>query len=350
MAVALPFAVGLLGSEIYVLQAYSDAFGPLSGSLYYPPIVIAAITLGAGPALAVALAASGAHMLLAARLHEGVLVQSLAQAVLFVCVALTAASLSKWRSGVTRAVVGRVTGQAPSGDRVQAGDMRSNTCPLDRAVIGMVRQIVTPVTSIDGAGWVLESPQLPEEKRQELVAIVRKETHRLNRLLSDLMEFAQPHQPKFRMVDVAPLLNEVIEIAKSKEYAHKHTFRKEVPPDLPPIRCDLEQIRQVLLNLITNAVQATPRGGDVEISARFQGGEMVFAVRDYGNGIPRSAVDKIFDPFFTTHEHNLGLGLPIALRIVTHHGGRMAVDCKQGEGTTMSVILPIVKSITKTTL
>jgi two-component system, NtrC family, sensor histidine kinase HydH len=215
--------------------------------------------------------------------------------------------------------------------------------PMSRVVIGLVRQLVTPVTSIQGAGWVLGDPHLPDDKRRELVGIVRKESHRLSRVLSDVMDFMQHRRPRFGVISLSALVDDVIHLVGSKDQGRSYIFSRKIVADLPTLRGDPEQMRQVLLNIVMNSVQASPSGGVIEISACAVDNQVVITIRDQGRGIAPGTIDKIFDPFFSTHEHHLGLGLPLALRIVTDHGGKIAVDCKGSEGTSVSIALPAGK-------
>jgi signal transduction histidine kinase len=341
LPVLLPFSIGLLGTQVYsVLPANSELWGHVLASLYYIPIVIAAIVLGARPALCVALAAGCAHSVATALQDTDSWMEPIAQTLLFVCVGLTAARLAKWRA------------DSPGTVFRQQGPIKSIPIALDepapaaelpavkRVVSGLVRHFRTPLTSIEGAGWILDDPKLPDNKRRELVGIVRKEAFRLNRVLTDVVDFMQPRNPSFRTIDLSTLVDDVIQLAGAKEPRRACIVTNNIPVGLPTLAGDPEQIRQVLLNLVTNSIQATPVGGKIEISAGMEDGNFVIAVKDHGTGIPAAAAERIFDPFFTTHEHQLGLGLPLALRIVTDHGGRMTVDCREGEGTCVSVFLP----------
>jgi signal transduction histidine kinase len=207
--------------------------------------------------------------------------------------------------------------------------------------VALVRQFRTPVASIEGAGWVLEDSRLPDEKRQEFVGIIRKESHRLDRVLSDVLDFTRPRKPRFETASISTLIDEVIRLAGPKDHGPFFLFKTDIAPDLPPLRCDPEQIRQTLLNLAMNAIQASPGGGQIEISARVEQNFVVIRIRDHGRGIPAAILDRIFDPFFTTHESSLGLGLPVALHTVTEHGGRIAVEGTSGFGTCMCISLPV---------
>ena len=345
MPVLLPFAVGLLGSNVEWSRAISaGSWGHVLASLYYIPIVIAAISLGARPAAIVAVAAGAANGAGALFRRGEAWPQPVAQTILFVCIGLTAAALAEWlRTGGVRPVLRNGSLPDPSG--TSAGEPRdgSQMPVLSRVVVGLVRQFRTPLTSIEGAGWLLEDSRLPDDKRQEFVGIVRKESHRLNRVLSDVLDFARPQQPRFRSVDLSPLVDEVIQLAGAKGSGPPVLFRKDIPPDFPPLECDPAQMRQVLLNLVMNSIQASTGGGEIEVSARLDDGNAVITVKDQGRGIPAEVLDKIFDPFFTTRENNLGLGLAVALHIVTGHGGKIVVEPYSDKGACVSVMLPLMR-------
>ena len=179
LPVMLPFSIGLIASAVYsFLEIFSESWGQVLGSLYYIPIVIAAIVPGVPSAFSVALAAGAVHTIAATFGHGDPWIGPIAQTLLFVCVAITAARLAQWRGGALRSIVL----DQPEGSLASGGELSV----LSRMIVGLVRQFRTPLTSIEGAGWVLEDPKLADNKRRELVGIVRKETHRLNRIMMDL--------------------------------------------------------------------------------------------------------------------------------------------------------------------
>jgi signal transduction histidine kinase len=112
-------------------------------------------------------------------------------------------------------------------------------------------------------------------------------------------------------------------------------------PDVPAITCDPEQIKQVLLNLTINSVQAMPDGGEIVLSTRVDGGRVVIDVKDQGPGIGAEHLDRIFDPFFTTKDTGTGLGLSVAHQIASQHGGILNVTNNSERGTTFSLSLPV---------
>lgn len=344
LPVLVPFSVGLLGSRLHwSIDKDAGSWGEVLASLYYIPIVVAAVSMGAREALLVSLAAGCLHGLACLLAGNASLVMPVAHMTLFVCVAVTAAKLAEWQrdrftsAAVPQAppppapVVEQISGEAPEVMQMSA---------LSRAVAGLVRHFRNPVASIEGAGWVLEDSGLPDEKRQEFVEIIRKESHRLNRVLSDVSDFTRPSKPLFQRVHLEPLVDEVIQLAGPKDHGPFFLFRTDIPPGFPALRCDPEQLRRALLNVAINAIQATPGGGQIEISACIEDGNAVIRVQDRGQGISASNLGRVFDPFFTTRENSLGLGLPVALHILTEHGGKMAVESTSERGTCVCIVMP----------
>jgi signal transduction histidine kinase len=310
--------------------------------LYYVPIVIAAIGLGIRGALIVAFAAGALQTVTDLQLRGVAWGQPLAQTIMFACVGLTAATLARWlRTSTSYGDRLNVSGPGLVARSYNDPQLAHHLSALNRVVRGLSGQIRTPLTSVEGAGWVLEDSRLPDDKRQEFIAIVRKEAHRANRVLSIALDYAQPRKPRFRRTDLAPLVEEAIQLTDAADGGQLVVFRRDIPPDFPPLWCDPEQIRQVLLNVIMNSIQASTGGGKIDISAQVKDFDAVITVRDYGRGIAKEHRDRIFDPFFTTHENSLGLGLAIALQIITEHGGRIDVEAESAVGCCISITLAL---------
>jgi two-component system sensor histidine kinase HydH len=212
-------------------------------------------------------------------------------------------------------------------------------------VAGLVRRFRTPVSSIEGALWLIEDNHLNEEKHGEFIRIIRRESHQLERALSDIQEFTQPRKPRMRRVDLSHLLDEVIELAGPGEQRNIFLFRKEMPSSLPLLNCDPELITKMLLNLAMNAIQATPEGGQLIWTVQAGEDRVTISLRDFGRGIPTEVAGRIFDPFFTTRESGLGLGLTVARQIAVTHSGTIAVDSISERGTSISVVLPLNRSV-----
>lgn len=205
----------------------------------------------------------------------------------------------------------------------------------------LAHEIRNPLASIDGAANLIESPQTSEEMRKGSLAIIHKEIQRLNRLLTNLLDFARPRKPEFQAVDPVRLIDAIIGLAGHSAQQKGIALRKEVPPSVPAFECDSEQIKQVILNLAINAVQAMTGPGDVVLSARQQNSSVVISVRDQGPGVADEDMDKIFNPFFTTKDTGTGLGLSVVYQIITQHGGVVRTERNAAGGMTFSVVIPL---------
>ncbi len=221
----------------------------------------------------------------------------------------------------------------------------------------MAHEIRNPLAAISGSIQVLrrggESPRRAEESRR-LMDIVLRETDRLNRLLTEFLEYARPGPLRREGLPLEEVVAEVLAI-----FHASRPEGMEVRVDLEPgllLDADPGQVRQLLWNLLLNAAQAMPEGGAIALGARAsgspqggpagrrnereQGGWVEMCVRDGGVGIPAEALDRIFDPFFTTKPGGTGLGLATVHRIVEEHGGSIRVQSAEGKGTTFHLRLP----------
>ena len=167
----------------------------------------------------------------------------------------------------------------------------------------------------------------------------------MNGLLSSFLDFAKPAQPQLRMVDVGSLLDSVIVLASHAEKNGRVNFQKRLQRDLSVLECDPEQLKQVLLNLTMNAVQAMPEEGVILLAAHQDETHLVLDVHDPGPGINSDELERIFDPFFTTKEGGTGLGLSVAHQIITQHGGTLTVSRNSPEGATFRISLPLRRQI-----
>lgn len=210
---------------------------------------------------------------------------------------------------------------------------------IGQLAAGLAHEIRNPLASIDGAAEVMQAAEHPEELRMETMGIIRKECARLNRLLTNLLDFARPRTPEQRNVDLAKVLHSVIELVRHSA-GKGIQFRSEVADRLPALVGDEEQIAQVILNLAINAAQATNDGGEILLRAVEREGAVVVEVRDQGTGIPKEHMEKIFDPFFTTKEAGTGLGLSVVHQIMTQHGGSVTVAANDGPGVTFRLRFP----------
>ena len=182
-----------------------------------------------------------------------------------------------------------------------------------------------------------------DETTQEYLGIIASEVHNAERIISDLLDFSRTQSAEREEVAVSDLIAEVLERRPPPENVE---VTARIPPDLPPVFVDPGQIGQVLDNLVTNAYQAMPEGGQLvvetlEVFPKLpKSGWVSLSVADTGCGIPRENMAKIFEPLFTTRAKGIGLGLAVARNLVELNGGSIEVESKEGEGSTFTVTLP----------
>lgn len=206
---------------------------------------------------------------------------------------------------------------------------------------GLAHEIRTPLASLEGAAALVQRETQSTEQRREFLAIIQKESQRLNRLLSSFLEFAKPRQPDLKMAKIGEVLDSVIVLVRNACDTGRLELRRHIQPGLPMLECDPEQLKQVLLNLVTNACQAMPQGGIVLLEAGPNETGINIDVHDQGGGIDQENLERIFDPFFTTKESGTGLGLSVAHQIVSQHAGTLTIVRNSPQGVTVRVSLPL---------
>ncbi len=182
-----------------------------------------------------------------------------------------------------------------------------------------------------------------DEKVNKHLAILKREVIRSNKIISDLLDFSRAKEPEIERGNLNRIINESLAYIKKDERISVET---RLDTSLPEILIDPDQIHQVILNLLTNAVHAMPDGGRIDIMTRAKDNcvEMVF--KDTGVGIPKEDLRKIFAPLYTTKTIGTGLGLSIVRGIVDRHKGKIGVESKVGEGSTFTVSLPLQRKET----
>ncbi len=210
---------------------------------------------------------------------------------------------------------------------------------LGRIAAGLAHEIRNPLGSISGSIELLrEAPGLSEEDRR-LCDIIQREAGRLNYLVSDMMDLARPRKPEPEAVDVAALARDVVELAARSERSGAGDVEVVYAGPTTSVwaTCDGAQMRQVLWNLVRNAVQASGAGSKVEVDVRSTDDRVLLAVNDAGPGIAAGSEEKIFGAFFTTRSHGAGIGLAVVRRIIDDHvpvGASIDVRNRQDGGAS----------------
>lgn len=225
---------------------------------------------------------------------------------------------------------------------------------LGTLVAGIAHEINNPLGIIAGYAEALldraKDPSLASAAEfrdfPEYLRTIHSEIFRCKTILKSLLEFARPSAGTFREIDINEVIKEVLLLLQHHSARLKHTLSLDLDRDLPKLRADAGSLRQVLMNLLLNAISFTPEGGTIRITTGpDSGGRIRLAVSDTGIGIPAENLGKIFDPFFTTRSvgEGAGLGLTISHRIVEEHGGTIDVESAPGRGTTFLIRLPAME-------
>ncbi|MCB9420903.1 MAG: GAF domain-containing sensor histidine kinase [Ardenticatenaceae bacterium] len=219
----------------------------------------------------------------------------------------------------------------------------------------IMHELKTPLMAISAASELLTRPELPADKHMELIYMVKQETVRLSKMTKDFLDFARLESGRVRLasepVDVAGVINDVINITQPQAAERGISIVPELAQMLPmlggPIQLlgDADRLKQVLLNLVSNAIKYNVENGRITLSAHLSDQTLHLSVRDMGPGISEEDMGHLFERFYripgSEKADGSGLGLSIANKIVEEHNGRIEVSSILGEGTTFTVILPV---------
>ena len=206
---------------------------------------------------------------------------------------------------------------------------------------GLSHEIGNPLAAIKVVVQAMESELNLSGNQKRFSERIITEVNRLNSFLRTFSDFARPTEKHVTTIDPVKILKEVLFWINKKASNQGISIDYRDNGAIPMIKADPQQIHQVLINLILNAMDATPNEGKITISTKLDGAYIKIKIADMGKGMPPEIIERIFDPFFTTKPTGTGLGLSIAHKIVHDHGGEINVLSEEGKGTTFEVMLPV---------
>lgn len=207
---------------------------------------------------------------------------------------------------------------------------------------GIAHEIRNPLTALKGFTQLMKAGV---SRTDEYLRIMESELNRIELILSELLVLAKPQAQKFELKDIAGIIQEVITLIESQAILYGVEVLAEIEPDLPQIPCDGNQLKQVFINFLKNAIESMPHGGVIKVALKKHGEhDLLVRIIDQGCGMPEDRVKKIGEPFYTTKEKGTGLGLMVSKKIIEVHRGRMCVQSQLGVGTTVEVYLPHTNS------
>ncbi len=218
------------------------------------------------------------------------------------------------------------------------------------SIAELVHELRQPLNALNAAAGVLTRPNLPPDIHNEFVRTLQNETGRLNTMTTEFLDLAKLESGRMRFVhepfSLVALANECVKVVTSQANDRKVSLYMAVPDGFPKVNGDRGKVKQVLLNLLTNAIKYNREGGDVYITGDARGEAVKVGVTDTGRGIPPESLPRMFEKFYRVPDaegmtQGTGLGLAITKRIVEAHGGEMTVESAVNVGTTFSFTLPL---------
>jgi len=229
--------------------------------------------------------------------------------------------------------------------------LREQYTEIARLAGGLAHEVRNPLSTIrlnmDLLGEEMED--LPESGQKsrilKRIRTVRRETVRLEDLLNEFLDFTRAHHLELFAADVNRELREIVEFFRPRASQLGAEIVEYYDADLPTVRIDKRSFHRAILNLLLNAAQAMPDGGQIVIRTRRHASEVAIDLIDSGCGMSDETIQKIFEPFYSTKLGGTGLGLPTVRRIIEGHGGRMAIQSDLGRGTQFTLAFPALPQI-----
>jgi two-component system NtrC family sensor kinase len=215
---------------------------------------------------------------------------------------------------------------------------------LGELAAGLAHEIRNPLAGIAGVIEIVSRDLPPKSAALAVIKDAKEEALRINRILTELLDTARPKPPEFRVSDISGTVEHAVQFARQQAITKRITIDLDKGVELPPVDHDPNQINQVLLNLLLNAIQSMDKPGAIRVSLQQEGDCALVTVADEGKGIAPENLPNIFRPFFTTKGHGTGLGLSLARRIVESHAGQIDVRSEVAKGTQFLVRLPFQNS------
>jgi signal transduction histidine kinase len=214
---------------------------------------------------------------------------------------------------------------------------------MGKALASVAHDIKTPLIAIGGFTRLVQKHLPMDDPDRDKLGIVITETQRMENMVKDMLDFSRPLELHLCKDDIFKLSGECVAILSEIAQVKKVSIEADLASDTPPLAFDSARMKQALINLGMNAIQASSDGDTVKIRAFSRRDGFVIDVMDCGCGIPLDQREKIFQPFFTTKKDGTGLGLPIVRKIIEAHKGRLEILDNPDKGATFRIVLPIVE-------
>ncbi|HPV83071.1 MAG TPA: PAS domain S-box protein [Nitrospira sp.] len=214
---------------------------------------------------------------------------------------------------------------------------------VGKLAAGVAHEINNPLGGILNCLYNMRKGTLSPSRQEEYLASMEDGLRRVQRIVRQLLDFSQQHNPELALADINQVVNRVLLLTDHLFIPHRVQLETDLAVGMPELMIDRHMMEQVLMNLVLNAIQAMRNGGVLSIRTTVEDDQCLVRVQDSGCGISTAVLPRIFDPFFTTKNEGegTGLGLSVSLGIVERHGGRIGVESEVGKGTTFTVSIPL---------
>lgn len=207
----------------------------------------------------------------------------------------------------------------------------------------IAHEIRNPLNTLKGFAQYLHGKVAPETDQRRYTELMVQESERLNRIITELLDFSRPLELELVEVDINQVLSETLFLIQRDADAQGVQVKQLMAPETPPVPVDSEKLKQVFLNLLINALQAMPEGGTLQITSQVLDEWVEARIADSGHGVPAEDIPRLFDPFFSRRKGGTGLGLAVVHRLVEAHNGTIEVESVQDVGTVFVLRFPIVR-------
>ena len=293
---------------------------------FYLPLVLASLWFGLKGAIYVSASVSILFLPYAIQQWQGLSFQD----------------ISRLLEGVLYILIGLVLGFLVEKERKRHRDLlqAESLAAIGKAVSEIAHDMKTPLVAIGGFARQISRKVHEDDPIQKKTEVIVQETSRLESMVRDMLEFGSPSELQLTEANLNELVQESLQVVRSMARKAGVQLKADLEPSLPLVLVDTAKLKQVLLNLVVNGLQASPAGEYLLIRTHIGKNDVVIEVIDCGCGIEEDIRESIFHPFFSTRKGGTGLGLPIVRKIVEAHGGEVSFDPNTEKGATFTVRLP----------